>query len=40
MILRKKGVEGLYKGITSPLLGVAGINAITFGVYAQVIRLY
>ena len=28
-----KQVSGLYKGITSPLLGVAGVNALIFGVY-------
>ena len=33
---RKEGVRGLYRGMTSPLLGVAGINAVTFGVNAQV----
>ena len=33
---RKDGVRGLYRGMTSPLLGVAGINAVTFGVNAQV----
>ena len=35
-IHRKDGVRGLYRGMTSPLLGVAGINAVTFGVNAQV----
>ena len=29
-------MRGLYRGMTSPLLGVAGINAVTFGVNAQV----
>lgn len=28
----KEGVRGLYKGISSPLLGVAAINATVFGV--------
>ena len=32
----QEGVAGLYRGISSPLLGVAGINAVTFGVNAQV----
>ena len=36
LIHRKDGVRGLYRGMTSPLLGVAGINAVTFGVNAQV----
>lgn len=37
-IASKEGVKGLYKGMSSPLLGVAGINAITFGVNAQVLK--
>jgi len=36
--VRKEGVRGLYRGMTSPLLGVAGINAVTFGVNAQVLK--
>ena len=36
LVPRKEGVAGLYRGMTSPLLGVAGINAVTFGVNAQV----
>ena len=36
LVHRKDGVRGLYRGMTSPLLGVAGINAVTFGVNAQV----
>jgi solute carrier family 25 carnitine/acylcarnitine transporter 20/29 len=35
-IAAKEGTRGLYAGIKSPLLGVAGINAITFGINAQV----
>ena len=35
-IAKQEGVAGLYRGMSSPLLGVAGINAITFGVNAQV----
>jgi len=38
-VAAKEGVKGLYRGISSPLLGVAGINAITFGVNAQVLQL-
>jgi len=36
--VRKEGMRGLYRGMTSPLLGVAGINAVTFGVNAQVLK--
>ena len=36
-VCRQEGVRGLYRGMTSPLLGVAGINAVTFGVNAQVV---
>lgn len=38
-IINKEGAKGLYKGISSPLFGVAGINAITFGAYGNVLRL-
>ncbi len=31
-------VKGLYRGMSSPLAGVAAINAITFGVYGNVLR--
>lgn len=37
LVCRQEGVRGLYRGMTSPLLGVAGINAVTFGVNAQVV---
>jgi len=37
-IAKQEGVAGLYRGMSSPLLGVAGINAITFGVNAQVLK--
>ncbi|ODN04271.1 Mitochondrial basic amino acids transporter [Orchesella cincta] len=32
-IVKKESVAGLYKGISSPLFGVAGVNALIFGVY-------
>jgi len=38
-LVRKDGVKGLYKGMSSPLVGVAGINAITFGAYGNVLRM-
>jgi len=38
-IINKEGVRALYKGMSSPLIGVAGINAITFGAYGNVLRL-
>lgn len=37
-VVTKEGLRGVYKGVTSPLLGVAGINAIVFGVYGNVQR--
>lgn len=37
-IIRKESVAGLYKGMTSPLAGVAFINALIFGVYGNVQR--
>ncbi|XP_070577647.1 mitochondrial basic amino acids transporter-like [Ptychodera flava] len=38
-IVREEGVLGLYKGLASPLAGLAFINAIIFGVQANVMRL-
>ena len=32
-------MKGLYRGMSSPLGGVAAINAITFGVYGNALRL-
>ncbi|CAG9863385.1 unnamed protein product [Phyllotreta striolata] len=37
-LLRKEGVRGLYRGVSSPVAGVAGVNAVMFGVYANVER--
>ncbi|KRT83680.1 mitochondrial carrier protein [Oryctes borbonicus] len=37
-LLKKDGVRGLYRGISSPLASVAGINAIIFGVYGNTQR--
>lgn len=37
-IFRHEGVRGLYRGMSSPLAGVAGINAIVFGVYGSTRR--
>ncbi|CAG7720959.1 unnamed protein product, partial [Allacma fusca] len=34
-IARQESIAGLYKGIASPLYGVAAVNAIIFGVYGQ-----
>ncbi|KAK9881829.1 hypothetical protein WA026_017338 [Henosepilachna vigintioctopunctata] len=31
-LMLKEGMRGMYKGISSPLLGVAGINAIVFSI--------
>lgn len=37
-LVAKNGISGLYRGISSPLAGVAAINAIVFGVYGNVQR--
>ncbi|XP_046387559.1 mitochondrial basic amino acids transporter-like [Ischnura elegans] len=37
-ILRTEKVAGLYKGMSSPMAGVAFVNAIVFGVYGNVQR--
>ncbi|KAL3268148.1 hypothetical protein HHI36_007276 [Cryptolaemus montrouzieri] len=34
-LVMKEGLRGIYKGISSPLLGVSAINAIVFGVYGR-----
>lgn len=34
-ILAKEGTTGLYRGMTSPLGGVALVNAVVFGVYGN-----
>ncbi|KAF7270129.1 hypothetical protein GWI33_016870 [Rhynchophorus ferrugineus] len=37
-IFEKQGVRGIYRGMSSPLFGVAGINAIVFGIYGNTLR--
>lgn len=37
-LLAREGVRGLYKGMSSPLSGIAVINAIIFGVYGNTQR--
>lgn len=37
-IFAKEGIRGIYRGVTSPLFGVAGINALIFGVYGNTQR--
>ncbi|KAJ8918543.1 hypothetical protein NQ315_013048 [Exocentrus adspersus] len=37
-VISKQGFRGIYRGVTSPLFGVAGINAIVFGVHGNVQR--
>lgn len=37
-LVAKNGFSGLYRGVSSPLTGVAAINAIIFGVYGNVQR--
>lgn len=37
-IIAKDSVRGLYRGVTSPMSGVALVNAIIFGVYGNVQR--
>ncbi|KAG8240355.1 hypothetical protein J437_LFUL000830 [Ladona fulva] len=37
-ILRTEKVAGLYKGMSSPMAGVAVVNAIVFGVYGNIQR--
>nr|CAH7722292.1 unnamed protein product [Callosobruchus chinensis] len=37
-LLKNDGIRGLYRGVYSPLMGVAGVNAIVFGVYGTCLR--
>ncbi|XP_055598843.1 mitochondrial basic amino acids transporter [Uranotaenia lowii] len=37
-ILVKEGLRGFYRGMSSPMAGVAAVNAIVFGVYGNVQR--
>lgn len=37
-LIVKEGIRGVYKGMSSPLAGVAAINAIVFGVYGNIQR--
>uniref|UniRef100_A0A1A9W5D5 Mitochondrial basic amino acids transporter n=1 Tax=Glossina brevipalpis TaxID=37001 RepID=A0A1A9W5D5_9MUSC len=38
-IVKEENVHGLYKGMTSPLAGLAAVNAIVFGIYGNVQRM-
>lgn len=37
-LIRHEGIRGVYRGVSSPLAGVAAINAIVFGVYGNTQR--
>lgn len=37
-LIAKEGIRGVYRGMSSPLAGVAAINAIVFGVYGNTQR--
>lgn len=37
-IIARDSIRGLYRGISSPMAGVAFVNAIVFGVYGNVQR--
>lgn len=37
-IVKNESVAGLYKGMSSPMAGLAAINAIVFGVYGNTLR--
>ncbi|KAJ3211122.1 hypothetical protein HK099_008094 [Clydaea vesicula] len=39
-IVKEEGFTGLYKGMASPLIGVALINSLLFGVYGSAIRVF
>lgn len=37
-LIAREGIRGVYRGMSSPLAGIAGINAIVFGVYGNTQR--
>lgn len=37
-IIKNESMSGLYKGMSSPMAGLAAINAIVFGVYGNILR--
>lgn len=37
-IIAREGIHGLYRGMSSPMAGVAAVNAIVFGVYGNIQR--
>lgn len=39
-IVKREGPLGLWKGVSSPLAGVAFVNAIVFGVYGTTLKLF
>jgi solute carrier family 25 carnitine/acylcarnitine transporter 20/29 len=38
-ILREEKIPGLYRGMSSPLIGIAAINSVIFGVYGHTTRI-
>ncbi|XP_058452042.1 mitochondrial basic amino acids transporter [Malaya genurostris] len=38
-IIAKESVRGLYRGMSSPMAGVAAVNAIVFGIYGNVQKM-
>lgn len=37
-ILKQEGIRGMYKGMSSPMAGVAAVNGIVFGVHGSIIK--
>ncbi|XP_054710512.1 mitochondrial basic amino acids transporter-like [Uloborus diversus] len=37
-IIKQESYQGLYKGMSSPMAGLAAVNAIVFGVYGNIVR--
>lgn len=38
-LMAKESIRGLYRGMSSPMVGVSAINAVVFGVYGNVQRM-
>lgn len=38
-LLDKDGVKALYRGVSSPLVGLGVMNAVLFGIYGSVLRM-
>ena len=38
--IKSESVRGLYKGMSSPMAGVAVVNALVFGIHGNVVKMF